>query len=71
MRTTIAIALCLLCSASAEIFFEEKFDDDSWTSRWTPSEWKSDAGLGEFKHTAGEWCVALLKLLPAPPLFHP
>jgi calreticulin len=51
------LVLCLVCAANAEVFFEEKFDDASWTDRWTPSEWKSDAGLGEFKHTAGEWFV--------------
>jgi len=57
MRAAIAIALCLACLTSAEVYFKEKFDDASWEKRWTPSEWKSDAGLGDWKLTSGDWFV--------------
>ena len=62
MRAAIAIALCLACLTSAEVYFKEKFDDASWEKRWTPSEWKSDAGLGDWKLTSGDWWVPLPEL---------
>jgi len=50
MRAAAAF-LALVGTASAEVFFKETFDN-SWTDRWTQS---SKDGLGEFKHTAGDW----------------
>ncbi|KAM7489687.1 hypothetical protein LguiB_027171 [Lonicera macranthoides] len=42
-------------SAYAEIFFEERFEDE-WSSRWVLSDWKrSDGKAGTFRHTAGQW----------------
>lgn len=47
--------MLLAASVSAEVFFQEKFDD-SWTSRWKKSSWKvSDGSAGEFKLTSGKW----------------
>jgi len=47
----LAIASCV----TAEVYFEEKFDD-SYTARWSSSDWKkSDGTAGEFTHTAGKW----------------
>ena len=58
IRAAIAFAL-LACLTGAEVYFKEKFDDASWEKRWTPSEWKSDAGLGDWKLTSGDWWVKL------------
>mmetsp|Transcript_12128 Transcript_12128/g.16523 ORF Transcript_12128/g.16523 Transcript_12128/m.16523 type:complete len:413 (-) Transcript_12128:339-1577(-) len=47
--------LSLAASASAKVFFEEKFDSE-WESRWTKSTFKQDEGTaGEFTLTAGKW----------------
>ncbi|KAJ7568649.1 hypothetical protein O6H91_01G042100 [Diphasiastrum complanatum] len=41
--------------SSAEVFFEERFDD-GWESCWVKSDWKRPAGLaGKWLHTAGKW----------------
>jgi len=43
-------------SVSGEFFISENFDDDAWTSRWTESStWRSEAEMGTWKNTAGEW----------------
>lgn len=51
-------ALCffaLIASASATVFFEEKFGA-GWEKKWTPSTWKQSEGTaGEFTWTAGKW----------------
>ncbi|KAG0450885.1 hypothetical protein HPP92_026451 [Vanilla planifolia] len=45
----------LLSVVSAEIFFEERFDDE-WEKRWVKSDWKKDGdGAGDWNHTAGKW----------------
>jgi calreticulin len=47
--------LSLLASASAKVFFQEKFDA-GWEDRWTKSTWKTAEGTaGEFTATAGKW----------------
>eukprot|EP00227_Mantoniella_beaufortii_P014962 CAMPEP_0197591348 /NCGR_PEP_ID=MMETSP1326-20131121/13019_1 /TAXON_ID=1155430 /ORGANISM="Genus nov. species nov., Strain RCC2288" /LENGTH=482 /DNA_ID=CAMNT_0043156753 /DNA_START=43 /DNA_END=1493 /DNA_ORIENTATION=+ len=47
--------VAVFATVSAEVYFEEKFDD-TWASRWTPSDWKkADGTAGEFTHTAGKW----------------
>lgn len=49
------IILLLAAAASAEIYFQEKFDV-SWGDRWQKSSWKSsDGSAGEFTLTAGKW----------------
>jgi len=49
-------AATCISPTSAEFFFTENFNDDSWTSRWTESTtWKPKAEMGIWKHTAGEW----------------
>jgi len=54
MRVLFVLAL-LVAAASAEVFFQEKFDD-TWTERWKKSSWKvSDGSAGEFTLTAGKW----------------
>ncbi|XP_017608121.1 calreticulin-like [Gossypium arboreum] len=41
--------------ASAEVFFEERFDD-GWESRWVKSDWKKDDNMaGEWNYTSGKW----------------
>jgi len=58
MARMAALALLLagcVCSAAAEVYMKETFDD-SWAGRWTVSKWKkSDGTAGEWKHTAGKW----------------
>ncbi|XP_020584318.1 calreticulin-like [Phalaenopsis equestris] len=52
------VLLCLFLVfsvVSAEIFFEERFDDD-WENRWVKSDWKKDENsAGDWNHTAGKW----------------
>ncbi|KAE8713373.1 Calreticulin [Hibiscus syriacus] len=41
--------------ASAEVFFEERFDD-GWESRWVKSDWEKDVNFsGEWILTSGKW----------------
>ncbi|XP_074311709.1 calreticulin [Silene latifolia] len=50
------IILSLLAFASAKVFFEERFDDDGWESRWVKSDWKKDENMaGEWNFTSGKW----------------
>lgn len=55
-RSLISLSLLsLLAIASAEVFFEERFDD-GWENRWVKSEWKKDENMaGEWNYTAGKW----------------
>ncbi|KAM7478448.1 hypothetical protein LguiA_026661 [Lonicera macranthoides] len=47
--------LSLLAIASAEVFFEENFED-GWDKRWVKSDWKKDENTaGEWNFTAGKW----------------
>ncbi|XP_058083861.1 calreticulin-like isoform X2 [Magnolia sinica] len=49
------IALLFLSIASADVFFEERFDD-GWEMRWVKSDWKRLANkAGDWNHTAGKW----------------
>ncbi|GMI85038.1 calreticulin 1a, calreticulin 1 [Hibiscus trionum] len=49
------IVVSFFVIASAEVFFEERFDD-GWESRWVKSDWKKDDNLaGEWNYTAGKW----------------
>ena len=53
---TAFIAATLATAVSGKIYFQEDFNDDSWSDRWTVStEWKPENEMGEWKHTAGEW----------------
>ncbi|KAI5078620.1 hypothetical protein GOP47_0006291 [Adiantum capillus-veneris] len=50
------LLLRLSFPSSAEVFFEERFDDDNWESRWVKSDYKIEEGLaGNWRHTAGTW----------------
>ena len=54
------LALALLAAlagvVSAEVYFEERFTDDSWSDRWVKSDWHvSDGTAGSFTRTAGKW----------------
>jgi len=52
----IAALALLVASVSAEVYFKETFDDDTWEDRWTVgSEWKPSNQMGEFVRTAGKW----------------
>ena len=49
------LALCLAPAASV-VYFEETFDDASWTSRWVEStEWKPAGEMGKWELTPGAW----------------
>ncbi|KAF7004744.1 hypothetical protein CFC21_019927 [Triticum aestivum] len=49
------LALASVAAVSADVFFQEKFED-GWESRWVKSEWKKDENMaGEWNHTSGKW----------------
>ena len=49
------LALCLAPAASV-VYFEETFDDASWTKRWVEStEWKPAGEMGTWELTPGAW----------------
>nr|XP_009804594.1 PREDICTED: calreticulin isoform X2 [Nicotiana sylvestris] len=51
----ITVFSLLVAVVSAEVFFEESFND-GWESRWVKSEWKKDENMaGEWNHTSGKW----------------
>ena len=45
----------ILGAAQGKVYFQENFDDDAWTERWTMSTGKDAAETGEWKHTAGKY----------------
>mmetsp|Transcript_2711 Transcript_2711/g.6199 ORF Transcript_2711/g.6199 Transcript_2711/m.6199 type:complete len:441 (+) Transcript_2711:83-1405(+) len=49
----LALVALIIASASAEVFFEENFDD-TWESRWVPSTFKS-GDEGKWDTTAGKY----------------
>jgi len=56
MKFSILAATAFITSqVTAEIYFQEKFDDD-YTKRWVEStKWRSKDEMGKFAHTAGQW----------------
>ena len=49
-------ALCLIDPTQSKVYFEEKFDDHSYTDRWVVSDWKKSEGTrGEWKLVPGEF----------------
>merc|ERR1719235_433713 len=48
-----SFAYCLV-AASAEIFFQESFED-GWEDRWVKSEWKDAAEIGKWETTEGKF----------------
>merc|ERR1719198_2383007 len=48
-----SFAYCL-AAASAEIFFQESFED-GWEDRWVKSEWKDAAEIGKWETTEGKF----------------
>jgi len=53
MRSSVLLALLPLL-VTAEIHFQEKFDDDAWSERWVTSK-HGDKTYGKFEHTAGKF----------------
>ncbi|XXG80463.1 hypothetical protein AAC387_Pa09g1323 [Persea americana] len=54
-RKTLLLLFFLLSVASAEVFFQEHFDD-GWENRWVKSDWKKYENMaGEWNHTSGKW----------------
>ena len=52
----LALLAVLAGVVSAEVYFEERFADDSWSDRWVKSDWHvSDGTAGSFTRTAGKW----------------
>mmetsp|Transcript_147987 Transcript_147987/g.258042 ORF Transcript_147987/g.258042 Transcript_147987/m.258042 type:complete len:412 (+) Transcript_147987:34-1269(+) len=48
----------LVMVVSGEVFFEEKFDNADWESRWVQSTWKGGNGpAGAFEWSSGKWFV--------------
>lgn len=50
----ILVAVALVGLVSCEVFFEEKFSDDSWEKNWITSQ-HSGKEFGQFKRTAGKF----------------
>ncbi|PIA29746.1 hypothetical protein AQUCO_05800088v1, partial [Aquilegia coerulea] len=51
----ILLSVFLVGIVSAEVFFEERFED-GWENRWVKSDWKKDENTaGEWNFTAGKW----------------
>ncbi|PKU71641.1 calreticulin [Dendrobium catenatum] len=51
----IVISMSLFLLATADVYFEERFDD-GWEDRWIKSDWKKSENMsGEWNHTAGKW----------------
>jgi len=48
------LLLCLPIIVSAEIFFQEKFDDDTWSERWLTSKHDGKT-FGKFELTSGKF----------------
>lgn len=54
--SSLAILAAFATPVTSKIYFQEDFNDEKWTSRWTEStKWKSKAEMGTWAHTAGEW----------------
>ncbi|EXB66045.1 hypothetical protein L484_004111 [Morus notabilis] len=52
---SLILLISVLASASAKVFFEERFDD-GWESQWVKSDWKKDENMaGEWNYTSGKW----------------
>jgi calreticulin len=54
MNFKFLFALCLVGVVSGEVFFHEKFDDDSWSSSWLTSK-HDDKVFGKFEQTVGKF----------------
>lgn len=56
MRTSEFVLLisALICAAYSEVYFEEKFTDDSWENKWTYSQHPGKE-FGKFERTAGKF----------------
>ncbi|XP_057342115.1 calreticulin [Microplitis mediator] len=61
MRALVAVlAIAAIATVSAEVFFEERFSDDSWEKNWVYSEHPGKE-FGKFKRTAGKFYHEELK----------
>jgi len=52
-RTALLSLLLAAPSALATVYFEETFDDESWTDRWVESKVKDE--MGKWELSSGEW----------------
>ncbi|TYZ63271.1 hypothetical protein PybrP1_010872 [[Pythium] brassicae (nom. inval.)] len=52
-KLVLALASTAVAAASAEVFFQENFNDAAWASRWVASEWKPSSEVGAFAHVGG------------------
>jgi calreticulin len=52
-KLVLALASTAIAAASAEVFFQENFNDAAWESRWVASEWKPSSEVGAFSHVSG------------------
>lgn len=53
--TNISLLMSLFM-ISAEVYFKEQFNDDSWEKTWTvPTDWKPSEEMGKWKLTTGEY----------------
>lgn len=56
MLRTVVLASCLVASAMSTVYFEETFDDATWTDRWVESsDWKPASDMGKWELTPGKW----------------
>jgi len=54
--SALALFVALATPVVSEIYLQEDFNDENWTSRWTESTtWKPKGEMGTWEHTAGEW----------------
>lgn len=54
--SALALFAAFATPVASEIFIQEDFNDENWTSRWTESsKWKPKSEMGTWAHTAGEW----------------
>jgi calreticulin len=52
----IAAAALAIVPASAEVYFKEQFNTESWEDRWTvPTKWRKSSEMGGWIQTAGKW----------------
>ncbi|KAG6536130.1 hypothetical protein ZIOFF_001174 [Zingiber officinale] len=51
----LATLIAAVSIVSADVYFEERFDD-GWENRWIKSDWKKDENMaGEWNYTSGKW----------------
>lgn len=54
-KLVLALASTAVAAASAEVFFQENFNDAAWDARWVASEWKPASEVGAWAHVGGKF----------------